>query len=197
VAGRSGGAPHALACAALLPDRVTRAGALVSLAPRSAEGLDWFAGMADSNVRAYSSALSEPEVMIARLIESAAVIRADSAGHVATLSPEMPESDRRVVADIGIRSLLAQNYAEALRESPYGWIDDVLAFCAPWGFELTGIKVPVLLWHGQDDVFSPAAHTRWLADQIPDAIVSTLPHAAHFAALEVIPDVLSWLIRAA
>ena len=33
VLGRSGGGPHALACAALLPDRVTRAGILVSLAP--------------------------------------------------------------------------------------------------------------------------------------------------------------------
>jgi pimeloyl-ACP methyl ester carboxylesterase len=45
VVGRSGGGPHALACAALLPDRVTRAAALVSLAPRVADGLDWFAGM--------------------------------------------------------------------------------------------------------------------------------------------------------
>src|SRR5690606_26673026 len=32
VVGRSGGAPHALACAALMPDRVTRVAALVGLA---------------------------------------------------------------------------------------------------------------------------------------------------------------------
>ncbi|MEY9995924.1 pimeloyl-ACP methyl ester carboxylesterase [Streptomyces sp. V4I8] len=50
VVGRSGGGPHALACAALLPDRVTRAAVLVSLAPRDADGLDWFAGMTASNV---------------------------------------------------------------------------------------------------------------------------------------------------
>ena len=36
------------------PGRVTRAGVLVSLAPWAAEGLDWFAGMADSNVREYT-----------------------------------------------------------------------------------------------------------------------------------------------
>lgn len=197
VVGRSGGGPHALACAALLPERVTRASVLVSLAPWAAEGLDWFAGMADSNVREYTAAANRPEVLTARLVQAAAEIRANPASHVAALSPEMPEADRRIVADIGIRALLAENYAEALRESADGWIDDALAFCAPWGFDLADIKVPVLLWHGENDVFSPVAHARWLADQIPDAIMSIRPGTAHLGAIVVMPDVLSWLIRAA
>jgi len=197
VIGRSGGGPHALACAALLPERVTRAGVLVSLAPWAAEGLDWFAGMADSNVREYTAAATAPEALTAHLVQVAAQIRADPASHVNTLNPEMPEADRRIVADVGIRALLAQNFAEALRDSAAGWIDDALAFCAPWGFNLADIKVPVLLWHGQNDVFSPASHARWLADQIPGAIMSIRPDTAHFGALEVIPDVLSWLIRPA
>lgn len=197
VIGRSGGGPHALACAALLPHRVTRAGVLVSLAPWAAEGLDWFAGMADSNVREYTTAANEPEVLTARLVQAAAQIRANPASHVTALSPEMPEADRRVVADVGIRTLLAENFAEALRESADGWIDDALAFCSPWGFNLADVTVPVLLWHGENDVFSPAAHARWLADRIPSAIMSIRPDTAHFGALEVIPDVLSWLIRAA
>jgi pimeloyl-ACP methyl ester carboxylesterase len=195
VLGRSGGGPHALACAALLPDRITRAGVLVSLAPWAAEGLDWFAGMADSNVREYTAAATEPEALTARLVQAAAKIRADPASHVSTLSPEMPEADRRIVADVGIRALLAQNFAEALRDSAAGWIDDSLAFCSPWGFNLSDIKVPVLLWHGQNDVFSPVAHARWLADQIPNAIMAIRQDSAHFGALEVVPDVLSWLIR--
>jgi pimeloyl-ACP methyl ester carboxylesterase len=53
----------------------------------------------------------------------------------------------------------------------------------------------VLLWHGARDVFSPVAHTRWLAERIPGAIDMILPGKAHFGALEVVPDVLSWLIR--
>jgi pimeloyl-ACP methyl ester carboxylesterase len=197
VIGRSGGGPHALACAALLPERVTRAGVLVSLAPWAAEGLDWFAGMADSNVREYTAAATAPEALTAHLVQAAARIRADPASHVNTLNPEMPEADRRIVADVGIRALLAQNFAEALRDSAAGWIDDALAFCAPWGFNLAAIKAPVLLWHGQNDVFSPASHARWLAEQIPSAIMSIRPDTAHFGALEVVPDVLSWLIRPA
>jgi pimeloyl-ACP methyl ester carboxylesterase len=65
VLGRSGGGPHALACAALLPERVTRAGVLMSMALWAAEGLDWFAGMAESNVRQHTAAASQPELLTA------------------------------------------------------------------------------------------------------------------------------------
>jgi pimeloyl-ACP methyl ester carboxylesterase len=172
VVGRSGGGPHALACAALLPGRVTRAGALVSLAPWEAEGLDWFAGMSESNVREFTAARSEPELLTTTLAQVAGRVQADPTSLVPTLGPEMPEADRRVVAD-----------------------DDNLAFCMPWGFEVSDIHVPVLLWHGENDVFSPAAHTRWLAERIPGAESWVGPDAAQFGALEVLPDVLSWLIR--
>src|ERR1700722_14840515 len=113
VLGRSGGGPHALACAALLPDRVTRAGVLVSLAPWAAEGLDWFAGMTESNARAYTMAASAPGLLPPQLVQPPAQIKATPASHVTALGPETPAADRRVVADAGIRGLLGQNYAEA------------------------------------------------------------------------------------
>jgi pimeloyl-ACP methyl ester carboxylesterase len=193
VLGRSGGGPHALACAALLPERVTRAAALVSLAPWQAQGLDWFAGMADSNVDAYTVAASDPEALITRLVQAAAMIMADPASHIAVLTPEMPEADRRIVADKTIRTLLVQNFFEGLRISAAGWIDDVLAFCSPWGFDVSDIRVPVYLWHGARDVFSPVAHSQWLAERIPGATMKLPPDRAHFGALEMVPGVLSWL----
>jgi pimeloyl-ACP methyl ester carboxylesterase len=193
VLGRSGGGPHALACAALLPDRVTRAAALVSLAPWRAEGLDWLGGMADSNVDTYTTAAEDPEALGRRLVEAAARIKADPASHVAVLTPEMPEADRRVVADEGVRSLLAQGFFEGLRHSADGWIDDVLAFCSPWGFDVSTIEAEIYLWHGGRDVFSPMTHTEWLAARIPRACAKYAPDRAHFGALEVVPEVLSWL----
>jgi pimeloyl-ACP methyl ester carboxylesterase len=195
VLGRSGGGPHALACAALLPEQVTRAGVLVSLAPWDKMGAQWFDGMTDSNVVEYTNAAKRPEELIVRLGAAAAKIKADPASHVTTLGPELTADDRRVMADASIRALLAQNFAEALRHSAHGWIDDALAFCTPWGFDPADIKVPVLLWHGANDVFSPVGHTQWLAERIPSAIAAIKPQTAHFAALEVVPDVLSWLTR--
>jgi pimeloyl-ACP methyl ester carboxylesterase len=195
VLGRSGGGPHALACAALLPDRLTRVAALVSLAPPDADGLDWFDGMADSNVDAYTTAAAGRELLTARFVQAAAKIKANPSSHFANLGSEMPASDRLIVANVAIRAMLAQSFAEAVRTSADGWIDDVLAFCSPWGFDLSAIDVPVLLWHGEDDVFSPVAHTQWLARRVPGAHMEIRPGSAHLGALEVLPDILSWLIR--
>jgi pimeloyl-ACP methyl ester carboxylesterase len=194
VVGRSGGGPHALACAALMPDRTTKAAVLVGLAPHRAEGLDWFDGMALSNVMEFTAAAAGLEHISARLKVAADSIRADPASLITTLQRELPEPDRRVVADRGIRSMLVNNYAEALRRSAYGWIDDAVAFCSPWGFEPEAVGVPVLLWHGESDVFSPASHARWLASRIPGATVIVQAGAAHFGALDVLPDILRWLV---
>jgi pimeloyl-ACP methyl ester carboxylesterase len=195
VLGRSGGGPHALACAALLPGRVTRAAVLVGLAPLAARGLDWFAGMADSNVGEYTTATAGPELLVASLGLAARGIRADPASLVAMISGDMPESDQRIVADAGIRAMLVRNYAEAVRTSADGWYDDILAFVSLWGFEPAEIDVPVLLWHGENDRFSPVSHSLWLGQEIPDSVLMVEPGSAHFGALSVMPDVLAWLIR--
>jgi pimeloyl-ACP methyl ester carboxylesterase len=195
VLGRSGGGPHALACAALLPGRITRTAVLVSLAPLTAKGLDWFAGMADSNVDEFTAATAGPESLVASLGLAAKGIRADPASLVTALSDDMSESDQRVVADAGIRAMLVQNYAEAVRISADGWYDDILAFVSWWGFEPSEIDVPVLLWHGENDRFSPVSHSLWLGQEIPDSVVMVEPGSAHFGALSVMPDILAWLIR--
>jgi hypothetical protein len=48
--GHSGGGPHVLACAALLPDLVTAAASLAGLASFDAESLDRAAGMSQGGV---------------------------------------------------------------------------------------------------------------------------------------------------
>jgi pimeloyl-ACP methyl ester carboxylesterase len=193
VVGRSGGGPHALACAALLPEHTVRAAVLVGLAPREADGLDWYDGMAQSNVLEHTAAAAGFDGISAHLSAAVDTIRANPASLLSSLQEDLPDLDRRVVADHGIRAMLVESYAEALRTSAYGWIDDALAFCSPWGFDLSSVTVPVLLWHGAGDVFAPASHARWLAGRIPGATAVVQANAAHFGALDVLPDVLRWL----
>ncbi len=199
VVGRSGGAPHALACAALLDGRVQSAAALVGLAPPDAEGLNWYAGMADSNTAEFGRAEADPRAIAATLQERARQIRDDPESLLKLLEPELTRQDRRVVDEVAIQRLLTETYAEAFRRGAQGWIDDTLALRRPWMFDLAKINVPVLIWHGQDDVFSPVSHARWLADHIQsgraDARVEVvLKHdAAHFDAVEILPDILTWL----
>ena len=193
VVGRSGGGPHALACASLLPARVVRTAVLVSVARADATDLDWFRGMARSNLDDYLTADQDQPKLIERLRLRADRTTRDPESLLALLIPQMAGSDRRVVGDFAIRRLLAATYAEALKHGPDGWIDDVLAFRRDWGFDLRGITGPVLLWHGEDDTFAPVSHTHWLADQIAGAEVLVQSGAAHFGAVEILPQILTWL----
>ena len=65
--GLSGGGPHALASAALLPDRVIAVATMGSVAPRRAEGLDWLAGMGEENLEEFAAADAGHEALWAFL----------------------------------------------------------------------------------------------------------------------------------
>ncbi|MGC4870125.1 alpha/beta fold hydrolase [Micromonospora sp. DT53] len=193
VVGRSGGGPHALACAALLPDRVTRAAVLVGLAPAGAPDLDWYAGMAESNVEDFGQADEDLAELTLNLKVRADEARRDPMTLLDFLRPQLPDEDIRVVDDIAIRRLLTDMYSEALRHGPEGWIDDVLAIRRGWAFDLGAIRAEVRLWHGEQDRFSPVEHSHWLASRIPRAEVQVQAGAAHFGAVEILPQTLTWL----
>ena len=197
VIGRSGGAPHALACAAdkRLSDRLTCAAALCSLAPYDADGLDWFADMAESNVQAYHNAAeSDLRALIGTFNQHAWQVRNNPQGLLSTLQPELAGSDRQVIGDIALRRIIASTHTEALRESVDGWVDDVMALGHPWCVDFSDITARVLLWHGGDDVFSPVSHTQWLARQIPTSELLLQSGAAHFEAIKILPEVLNWVL---
>jgi pimeloyl-ACP methyl ester carboxylesterase len=194
VVGRSGGGPHALACAARLAGRITRAAVLVSLAPADATDLNWYAGMSELNVAEYAAADRSRHKLIDDVVKHANRIQENPEALIHLLAPALRGIDRRVTDDVAMRRQLTATYAEAICNGPYGWIDDVFALRRPWGFRLESVAAPVLLWHGRADTFSPAGHTRWLASRIPHATVAIDSDAGHFGAVEILPDALSWLI---
>lgn len=199
VIGRSGGAPHALACAALLSDRVISAAALCSPAPYDAEDLNWTAGMTKSNVRAYSYAnKGQYGALRTMLEEQAERVSKGSEGLLSTLWSEMGNHDKEVVGDTALCRIIADIHVEALSNNCIdGWMDDVIALSRPWGFEPAKIRVPVKLWGGKDDVFSPIGHTYWLAEHINGAEVAVGYGKAHFGAVEILPSFLAWVARKA
>jgi pimeloyl-ACP methyl ester carboxylesterase len=218
VVGRSGGAPHALACAAALGDRVTAVASLVGVAPRDADGLDWTAGMCPSNRRQYTEVWrayhgvddGRPPAIPASAAgilsrNTDALVNPSTDFLQGRLRPDMDDADVDALTDPGIRRLVVDNFRQATTDEqlvPFGaggqrvlagWLDDNLAFCGPWGFPLDAVRQPALLWHGERDTFSPVGHSRWLAERLPDASLVVNPAAAHFGAVKVLPDVLLWL----
>jgi pimeloyl-ACP methyl ester carboxylesterase len=201
VVGRSGGGPHALACAARLPGRVTRAAALVSVAPRiGPEGMTdarWYRDMGEMNQADYRAAQRGLDAVSEQLLPRAGRIGADPDVLLNDVRRDAQASDLRVISDAGIRRVLKQSYREAMRQWGAGWCDDAIALVGDWGFRLADIKAPVQLWHGQKDTFSPSGHSAWLAGHIPDAVLRAEPEKAHFDAFTELPGILTWLTRPA
>ncbi|MFJ6194477.1 alpha/beta fold hydrolase [Micromonospora sp. NPDC092111] len=198
VAGRSGGGPHALACAAdeRLRSRVTRVAVLVSFAPSDAMELDWFDGMNPDNQRGFGGGRSDTDTVVEEIRQRAARAVEDPRFLLRDLMTQMGPPDRRAINDAALRGIIFDTYQEALRAGPYGWIDDVLALGRSWKFDLGSIDTsvtPVRLWHGAEDTFAPASHGRWLAARIPGAQIEVQPGAAHFDAMQQLPRILRWL----
>ncbi len=196
VVGRSGGAPHALACAALIPDLVIKTVALVSVAPANAPGLDWYEGMAPDNVDEYTALDEDDSGMAERLRLRAHRTSKDPDTLIEILISQMKRPDLEIIKNSAMRRLLTSTYAEALREGPFGWVDDALAFRNDWGFDVANIKGLVQLWHGAEDNFSPANHTRWLHKHIPQAEIEIQADTAHFGSVEILPRILGNLVVA-
>ena len=179
VMGHSGGGPHALACGALLPERVLSVVSVAGLAPFGAEGLDWFAGMAASGVASLRAA-SEGR---------AAKERYEAAG--TEYDPEFTPADHAALLDEW--SWLAAVVRPAVEAGPGGLIDDDLAFVTPWGFDPARIIAPLLLLHGSRDRVVPSSHSEWLSRRCPSAELQLSPDDGHISILKSATAAMDWL----
>jgi pimeloyl-ACP methyl ester carboxylesterase len=183
VLGHSGGGPHALACAALLPERVIAAASVSAPAPLDSGGLDWFAGWSPG---------------IAAENRAATAGRAALEAHWAAAEAE-PEAmdafftDADLAALGGSWSWLAGVAGQAMEQDNEGYLEDTLAAVRPWGFRLDAIRIPVLVMHGATDKMVPSAHGEWLAARCPAAELRIVPDAGHITVLDSAPDALAWL----
>jgi pimeloyl-ACP methyl ester carboxylesterase len=179
--GWSGGGPHALACAALLPDRCVAATSLAGAAPYPAEGLDWMAGMGAENIEEFSAALEGEEALttaIERMAKDLKTIR--GADVAAALGGLVSEVDKRALTG-EFADTLAEGFRRAVSTGIAGWRDDDLAFTRDWGFDLDTIRRPVAVWQGGQDRMVPFSHGQWLAAHIPTARVHLYPDEGHLS----------------
>lgn len=167
--GASGGGPHALACAVLLPNLVAAAVAMESPAPFDAQGLDWFAGLDEGTTAEFHAAAAGREAFTAFVAVAApGMLNATLEDMIAGFrSMSQAAKDEPVLEAVARWFFDASR--EALKNGNEGWIEDDLAFCTPWGFGLAHVRVPVLVMHGEQDTMVNIGHGRWLAGHIPGA----------------------------
>lgn len=194
--GISGGGPHAIACAAVLPDLVMSVGVLASVAPWGAEGLDYFAGTGEWNVEQVSLMLEDPAAARAKCEDNRVQMLTQTL-------PELMEFLKTLLAPVDAAALtgeLGQYVIDVTRSgmatSSDGWWDDGLAILEPWGFEFGSIRTPVLLLHGRHDRFVPFAHGEWLARNIPGVEARLTDDDGHLTlTTHHLDEVHSWLLE--
>jgi pimeloyl-ACP methyl ester carboxylesterase len=179
--GLSGGGPHALACAALLPDRCAAVATIGSVAPYGAEGLTFMAGMGPENIGEFGLAVEGRDALVPFLqAQAGPMARADAAQVIEAMSGLLPTIDRDALTG-PVADWMITSFRRAVVNGVAGWRDDDLAFVMHWGFDLTAITRPVAIWQGGVDLMVPAAHGAWLAEHVPNARAHLLPDHGHLS----------------
>lgn len=181
--GWSGGGPHALATAALAPERCIAALSLAGIAPFDAEGLDYLAGMGQDNIDEFGAALAGPTQLTDYLTPAADGLRnVTRADLVAALGSLLPEVDRvHLSGDAGEE--LAEQLRFSVANGIWGWFDDDIAFLTAWGFDVADAH-NAEIWQGGDDLMVPVTHGQWLASHVPNARVQLMAGEGHLSLAE-------------
>ncbi len=105
--------------------------------------------------------------------------RRDPERHLDEAIAKMVEADRALIADPTVRALMLANAEEMKRQGGRGLYDEALIMARPWGFRLRDVRVPVLLWHGDDDPSVPVLMGRYVAEELPDCRAAFYPGEGH------------------
>jgi pimeloyl-ACP methyl ester carboxylesterase len=196
VAGWSGGGPAALACAALLPERVRSCAVLAGASPREDVGEEWFDWWNDEDREELRAlATSPPDPFVPEYEEGAKMFAAITATELVNF-PGSPEADREALTrSPGFAEALADSMRRAVGTGIDGWLDDTVAHARPWGFRVRDIGVPVTIRQGELDHLMRIEHGRWLAKHIPGARAQILAEHGHGSIVEPFDDVMDALLQ--
>ncbi len=183
VLGHSGGGAHALACAALAPERVVGAVSISGLAPWGSPGLDYFAGINAGGEAELSAATQGAEALAAHL----AAAEFDASMFI--------DSDWDALKTDWAWFNSVVERAEPSGSGPF--IDDDVASVSPWGFAPADIRIPTLIMHGTADRVVPVTHAWWLAANIEGANLLEVRGAGHISVMRRATEALDWLASVA
>ena len=194
--GQSGGGPFSLACAAVLGDRITRAGVTSGPAPFDrVPGLDL---ALDDNDRKAVALLPDAEAAAAQFAAGfepfiglfAAPLDQIVGGFRQMLSPH----DGELLDRPEFARPLGEAMGESLRNGTSGGGWDNVAWVGPWDVELDAIQSPVHLWYGEDDPMCPSVAGTWLDAHLPTAELVLRTGEGHMGVMEHAREIFGTLV---
>ena len=196
-AGWSGGGPMALACAALLPDRVRACLTLGSLAPWHEAGDISALGFRPEDQQEWEILGSDDPSELIPGFEEAAANADDRTAESYAANPRSNAPDRAaILGPGGLGDAIASSMRRAYVTGWHGHYDDNIAEGRPWGFRVADIRVPVVVRQGDEDGWVSIKHGRWLAKTIPGAHGVFPPGGGHTSIMQPWEDIVGELVEA-
>jgi len=198
-AGWSGGGPHALATATLLPN-ARGVATLAGVGPYGEPDLDFLAGMGPENEEEFGAVVAG-EAALTQWMQT------NTPGFMHVTAAEVAAAFGGLVPQVDIDSLnngfaetMAASDRRALAHGWTGWFDDDFAFVKPWGFELDALiakGIPVVIWQGDLDLMVPEAHGLWLHNRITGSALRRVAGHGHISlVVDFKDDILDDLVAA-
>jgi pimeloyl-ACP methyl ester carboxylesterase len=151
VQGTSAGGQYALACAAVLPDRVQAV--ILTSALGSINAGDDLEGMAEDVAEDWRQEWRDPEGARARFEVEMAEVRADPMAWLRQITSTWPADERGWLEKNS--EALSEDMVEATRQGAIGYWLDGQATGQPWPFDVAGIRAPIYVFHGDSDTLAP------------------------------------------
>lgn len=179
VVGLSGGGPYTLACAHEIPDRVKAAGVIGGAGPLA--GADACPGSMRhlSLLHPLASMIAGP---LAALLPRILPTLAPHAPRAVELFCKVaPEPDRPILLDPEFMQVLVGDILHVGEDGLGAFGHDMRLFTRHWGFELSGIRVPVHFFQGDADSIVPESHGHHQASLVEGSELTILEGGGHLA----------------
>lgn len=192
VAGWSGGAPYALACGVELPERVAAIALVAGIGPLDREGA--YDGMGRTEREALR--LTHTAAWLAKPMYQGLRSFVNRQPGIARriIETSLPPLDRAEFEARGSADEALAYLRESLRQGPRGVVLDYRLFTFPWGFQPEAVKVPVHIFHGDEDRTIPAHHADDFATRIPHATRTIWTRGGHMAVVDHGKELLELLV---
>jgi pimeloyl-ACP methyl ester carboxylesterase len=197
-AGASGGGPHSLATAALLPG-ARGVASIAGVGPYGEPDLDFLAGMGPENEEEFAATVAGEAALAEWMAIHSPPFKTVKAAEVAdAFGGLVPQVDKDALNN-GFAETMAASGRRALAHGWTGWADDDFAFAKPWGFELETLVakgIPVTIWQGDLDLMVPKAHGEWLHGHIAGSTIKRVSGHGHISIVtdyrdEILDDLTS------
>jgi pimeloyl-ACP methyl ester carboxylesterase len=188
ITGLSGGGIYALACAAAIPDRLTDV--VVTGCPGPMQRESALANMRFMTRAGVWLGSRAPWLLDAGAAVLSGLVRRYPRFFVEQANRDKPAPDRRWLTMPAVSRGAVETLREAVRPGMWGYVQDVRVLARPWGFALDDIRVPVHLWHGDEDTVIPLHHGRYLASVIPGATLRICPGEGHMLMWNHLAEIL-------